>query len=237
VSIGPGVSGTIVAVTGLAVEARIASGPGVRALAGGGNARQLALALERELARGAKGVISFGVAGGLAEDIVSGTWLVARAIVTSTMRWPCDAAWARMLGERLRGALTMDLTGTDAPVTESAAKRALYRTTGAAAVDTESHIAAAIAARHGVPFAAFRVVVDAAQRDLPAAARLALEPDGRISGAAVLRSLARTTAPFPSLVRTTIYVRTAFRALSRGRRLLGPGLGYPDLGELLLDVS
>ena len=145
-SIGPGASRTIVAVTGLAIEARIASGPGVRALAGGGNTRQLAIALERELARGAKGVISFGVAGGLAEDVVSGTWLVARAIVTSTMRWPCDAAWARMLAERLQGALTMDLTGADVPITKSADKRALYRTTGAAAVDTESHIAAAIAA-------------------------------------------------------------------------------------------
>src|SRR5205823_2364506 len=83
------------------------------------------------LARGATGIISFGVAGGLAEDMVSGTRLVARAIVTSTMRWPCDAAWARMLGERLHGALTVDLTGVDAPVPESAAKRALYRATGA----------------------------------------------------------------------------------------------------------
>jgi hopanoid-associated phosphorylase len=237
VSFGPSVPRPIVAVTGLAVEARIASGPGVRALVGGGNARQLALALESELARGARGVISFGVAGGLAEDIVAGTWLVPRAVVTPTMRWPCDTAWARMLAERLPGALTMDLTAADAPVIESAAKRALYRTTGAAAVDTESHIAAAIAAEQGVPFAAFRVVVDAAQRDLPPAACLTLEPDGKISGAAVLRSLVRTPAQLPLLVRTAIDARTAFRALSRGRRLLGLGLGYPDLAELLLDVS
>jgi hypothetical protein len=131
----------------------------------------------------------------------------------------------------------MDLTAADAPVIESAAKRALYRTTGAAAVDTESHIAAAIAAEQGVPFAAFRVVVDAAQRDLPPAACLTLEPDGKISGAAVLRSLVRTPAQLPLLVRTAIDARTAFRALSRGRRLLGLGLGYPDLAELLLDVS
>ena len=30
-------------------------------------------------------------------------------------------------------------------------------------------------------------------------------------------------------VRNAMDVRTALRALSRGRRLLGPGLGYPDL--------
>jgi len=227
----------ILIVTGLVQEARIAAGPGMTVICSSSDPQQLRALLATLDPSSIRGVISFGVAGGLAEDIVSGTWLVARAIVTSTMRWPCDAAWARMLGERLQGALTMDLTGTDAPITESAAKRALYRTTGAAAVDTESHIAAAIAARHGVPFAAFRVVVDAAQRDLPPAACVALEPDGKISGAAVLRSLARTPAQFPSLVRTAIDARTAFRALSRGRRLLGPGLGYPDLGELLLDVS
>ena len=53
----------------------------------------------------------------------------------------------------------------------------------------------------------------------------------------VLGSLARTPAQLPSLLRTAIDARTAFRALLRGRRLLGPGLAYPDLGELLFDVS
>ena len=227
----------VVAVTGLAMEARIASGPGVRAIAGGGNARLLILALERELARGASAVISFGIAGGLAEDVAPGTWLVARAVVAASARWPCDAAWVRILAERLRGALTVDLAGVDAPIAQSTAKRDLHRVTGAAAVDTESHIAAAIAADHGLPFAAFRVVADAAQRNLPPAACEALRPDGKISGAAVLRSLARTPAQLPSLARAAIDARTAVRALSRGRRLLGLRLGYPDLGELLLDVS
>lgn len=227
----------VIAVTGLAMEAHIASGPGVRALAGGGDARRLVLALEHELACGASAVISFGIAGGLAEDIVPGTWLVARAIVAPMARWQCDPAWTRILAERLRGALTTDLAGVDAPIAESAAKRALHRVTGAAAVDTESHIAAAIAAARGLPFAAFRVVADAAQTSLPPAACEALRPDGKISAAAVLRSLARTPAQLPALVRTAIDARIAFRALSRGRRLLGRRLGYPDLGELLLDVS
>jgi adenosylhomocysteine nucleosidase len=122
-------------------------------------------------------------------------------------------------------------------VTEPAAKRALHDATGAAAVDTESHIAAAIAAAHGLPFAAFRVVADSVRRGLPPAAAVALAHDGRISGGAVLGSLARTPAQLPLLLRTAIDARTAFRALSRGRRLLGPRLAYPDLGELLLDVS
>jgi len=49
--------------------------------------------------------------------------------------------------------------------------------------------------------------------------------------------LARAPGQLPLLLRTAIDARTAFRALLRGRRLLGPGLAYPDFTELLLDVS
>jgi hopanoid-associated phosphorylase len=236
VSVAPGTRLAVVAVTGLLREARIAAGPGVRALAGGGDARRLADALEGEIARGARAVISFGIAGGLIEEIDGGAWVVARAIVTADARWPCDAAWTSALAERLPGAIAADLAGADAPVMEAAAKRALHRATGAAAVDTESHVAAAVAASHGLPFAAFRVVADSARQRLPPAAALALMPDGRISGGAVLGSLARAPGQFPALLRTAVDARRAFRALLRGRRLLGPGLAYPDLGELLLDV-
>jgi hypothetical protein len=86
----PGNSRPIVAVTGLVKEARIAAGPGVRAIVGGGRVPALVAALERELALGACAVISFGIAGGLAKKS-PGTWLVGRAIVTSAQRWACDA--------------------------------------------------------------------------------------------------------------------------------------------------
>jgi len=227
----------VVAVTGLVVEARVAAGPGVRAIAGGGSVPTLVAALEHALAQGAGAVMSFGIAGGLAEDLACGTWVIARAIVTPDKRWPCDAAWVRILAARLPGARIVDLAGVDTPLTDAAAKRALHQSSGAAAVDTESHIAAAIAAARGLPFVAFRVVADSARRMLPPAALVAIAPGGRIRAGAVLGSLARTPAQIPSLLRTAIDTRTAVRALSRGRRLLGRGLAYPDRGELLLDVS
>jgi adenosylhomocysteine nucleosidase len=230
----PGTTGPVVAVTGLLAEARVAAGPGVDAIAGGSTT--LSPALEAALARGAGAVMSFGIAGGLVDDFTCGTWVIARSVVTPTERWACDPAWVRILAARLPGARTADLAGVDAPVCEPAAKRALQRLTGAAAVDTESHIAAAIAAAHGLPFVAFRVVADDARRVLPPAALVALAPDGRIRAAAVLGSLARAPAQLPLLLRTAIDAGTALRALSRGRRLLGLGLGYPDRGELLLDV-
>ena len=227
----------VIAVVGLAREARIAAGPGVHAVAGGGDARRLAGTLERALASGARAVISFGIAGGLVEDLNAGAWLVGHAIVATGRRWPCDAAWTALLLERLPGAEAALLAGADAPIAEPVAKRALHLATGAAAVDTESHVAADIAARHGLPFAAFRVVADGARQALPPAAAVAIAPDGRIRHRAVLGSLRRAPGQLPTLLRTAADARRAFGALSRGRRLLGPGLAYPDLGELLLDVS
>jgi hopanoid-associated phosphorylase len=228
---------SVIAVTGLAVEARIAAGPGVRTLVGAGNAQQLASALEREIERGANAIMSFGIAGGLADDLLAGTWLVARTIVAPTATWQADAAWTRAISLRLPGALTADIAGVDAPVADPQTKQSLQRTTGAAAVDTESHIAARIAAIHRIPFAAFRVIADSAGRTLPPAVHVAVRADGKINHAAVLRSLRRSPGQFGSLARTAIDAGIAFRALSRGRRCLGPRLGFADVDKLLLDVS
>jgi hypothetical protein len=41
----------------------------------------------------------------------------------------------------------------------------------------------------------------------------------------------------PTVLRTAVDARRAYRALLRGRRRLGRGLAHPDLGESLLDVS
>jgi len=233
----PGASPRIVVVTGLVKEARIAAGPGICAFACGGGTAALDVALERELTRGALAVMSFGIAGGLVGNLGSGTWVIARSIVTADARWPCDATWTRVLCERLPGAVSADLAGADAPITEPAAKRALNGATGAVAVDTESHVAAAVAARHGLPFAAFRVVADGARRRLPPLAMEAVATDGTIRGAAVLRSLARAPEQIPALLHAAADAHAAFRALLRGRRLLGPGLAYPDLGKLELDMA
>ena len=226
----------IVAVSGLASEARIAAGPGVRAIAAAGDPRRLAHVLEGEVSRGALGIMSFGIAGGLADDIEGGAWLIGRAVVAGDARWTCDAAWSDALVARLPGAIIVDLAGVDTPVMRSSGKRALQRTTGAAAVDTESHVAAAIAAKHGLRFAVFRVVADSARRSLPPLASVALTQDGAVSRAAVLRSLAGTPSQIPSVLRTAVDARRAFRALLRGRRRLGRGLAHPDLVDLLFDV-
>jgi len=236
IATGPDRQLDVVAVSGLAIEARIAAGAGVRTIAAGLDARALAAALEREVKRGACGIISFGIAGGLGPGITPGTPLVARGVVASAAYWRCDAMWTATLRERLPGACFADVAAQDAPVTHPEAKRALQRATSAVGVDTESHVAATVAAAHGLPFAVFRVIADPVARALPPAASAALRPGGAIDVTAVIRSLVRTPGQLPLVVRTAIDARIAFSALSRGRRRLGTRLGFAGIRARELDV-
>ena len=227
--------GHVVAVTCLALEARIALGPGVAVICN--HASQLVASLEAAAKRGAAGIISFGIAGGLAPHLAAGDWVVGSSVRTKEGRFPTDHGWAQALLEALPGAVHAEIVGADAPIAEPADKRQLHLRTGAVAVDTESHVAARIAAAHRIPFAACRAVIDPAHSVLPPAAVFGLRHDGTPDVIAVLRSLARQPRQLPALARTALDARIAATALRRGRRLLGAGLGFPYFEELALDAA
>ena len=208
----------VLAATGLQREARILASPGVAVVAGGGDHARLEAELDR-LAPGACGIISIGIAGALAPGLRPGDWVVADH--------GTDPEWAGRLAARLPGARLGAILGVDAMVAEAAGKAALHRDTGALAVDMESHVAARVARRHNLPFAAARAISDAADRSLPPAARVGMRPDGRMDLPAVLRALARDPRQLPALIRTGIEAERGFRALLRGHRGLGPALAGP----------
>ena len=192
-------AGAVLAVTGLKAEARIAAGAGVTTLAGGGDAARLALQLRDSLAHGAKAVISFGIAGGLAPSLPAGTVVIADAVEDGDARWPVDPSWRRGLIQALPHAACGDLAGVDRAVAGAEAKARLHRRSGALAVDMESHVAARLAAQYGVPFAALRIIADPAERSLPQAALVGMRPDGTTNVGAVLAALARKTRRSPGL--------------------------------------
>jgi hopanoid-associated phosphorylase len=225
----------IIAATGLERERRIVDGPGVEAIAGGGDRQKLEALLEAHASQ-AHGIISIGIAGGLAPALRAGDWVLADALLVDGKRTPTDISWANRLAARLHEASRGLMLGVDAIVADTAAKADLHRTTGALAVDMESHVAARVAQRHGLPFAAARVVCDPAHRTLPPAARIAMKPDGRLDLRAVLRSLLMQPSQLPALILTGREAERSFAALLRGRHRLGPGLCGPDLGQLGVDV-
>jgi hopanoid-associated phosphorylase len=222
----------LLAATGLRREARIVSGPGILAISGGGDAARLEAELER-LAPQVRGILSTGLAGALAPGLEPGDWVVAGAVLDGYSRIPTHPEWTEWLLHYLPGAMPGLVAGSDEMVTGARWKAQLRKASGAVAVDMESHIAGRVAQRHGLPFAVARVISDSAKRNLPPAAMLGMRPDGRIAPFAVLGSVLRDPLQIPALLRTGIEAERAFRALLRGNRRLGAGLGAPAvLGAL-----
>jgi hopanoid-associated phosphorylase len=226
----------ILAATGLQRERRIVASPGIEAIAGGGDPARLEAMLERFADR-ASGIISIGIAGALAPGLQVGQWVVADAVLVDGEPMPIDPAWTSRLAARLPEAARGLLLGANAMVADATQKASLHSTTGALAVDMESHIVARVARRHRLPFAAARVVSDAAHRSLPPAVRVGMKSDGGMDLPAVLRSLLADPGQLPALIRTGLEAERGFRALLRGRRRLGPRLGGPDLAEPALDMA
>jgi len=223
----------VVAVTCLALEAGIARGPGVSVICN--QSSGLRAALRAAIARGASGIISFGIAGGLAPGLAAGDWVVASGVRSGNDVITTDRAWAQRLLEILPNAVHAHVVGADAVVQGPAEKYQLYDETGSAAVDMESHIAAEIAAEHHIPFAACRVIIDAAHRALPPAATLRLRPDGSPDVVGVARSVWQNPGQLPGLIRTAVDLQIARRALQSGRKQLGIGLGFPYYNSVAFD--
>ena len=181
---------------GFAQEAKIARRTGWLVVVGGGTAKGAARSARQAIAAGARGLVSFGLAGGLDPALDSGRLIVPDAVLAHGRRWPVDAALLRLLGGTT-GHLCLGLDRIAATVAE---KRRLWEDTGAAAVDMESGAVAEVAAEAGVPFAVLRAICDPADRDLPPAAAVALDAKGRIAPGRLIRSLLANPAQIPALI-------------------------------------
>jgi hopanoid-associated phosphorylase len=225
----------VLIVTGLVQEARIAAGPGMTVICSSSDPQQLRALLTVFDPSTIRGVISFGVAGGLDPTLKSGDVVVATEVLAGDTRWLAglalneDLITSVALGRRrvVRGGLA----GVEQVVAAKAGKAALWSETGAAAVDMESHIAADYAEKAGLPFAALRVIADPATRALPALAMNAIKPNGNIDLRKVLRGVARNPSTLRALVSTGIDFNRALKSLRgcRGFLLGGEGLVTADL--------
>ncbi len=225
----------VLIVTGLVQEARIASGPGMSVICSSSDPQQLRALLTVFDPATIRGVISFGVAGGLDPSLKSGDIVVATEVQAGDTRWLADLALKEDLiagfGLGRPRIVRGRLAGTEEVVAARHLKEALHLETGAAAVDMESHIAAEYAANAGLPFAALRVVSDPAHRALPPLAMAAIKPNGDIDLRKVLRSVARNPRTLRDLVTTGIDFNRALRSLRgcRGFLLGSEGLVTADL--------
>ena len=205
-------------VTGLAKEAECLRRAGaadllmVRATAG--RPDDAADAARAMVDRGASGLVSFGVAGGLDPSLGAGVVVVASSVIgPGGEALPAHEPWVKIL-MRLDGAFDSGaIVGSDAPVMTALDKRRLFRRHGALAVDMESHAVAAVAREAGVPFAAIRAIGDPAGRSVPRAALAGLAPDGRTRALPVLAGLLRHPRDFAGIWRLAKETNRALAAL------------------------
>ena len=224
----------VLIVTGLVQEARIASGPGMTVICSSSDPQQLRALLTVFDPATIRGVISFGVAGGLDPSLKSGDIVVATEVQAGDTRWLADLALKEDLiagfGLGRPRIVRGRLAGTEEVVAARHLKEALHLETGAAAVDMESHIAAEYAANAGLPFAALRVVSDPAHRALPPLAMAAIKPNGDIDLRMIFQGVVRNPRTLRALVSTGIDFNRALKSL-RGCR------GFLLGGEVLVPAE
>ncbi len=211
----------IVAVVGLQFEARIIAGPAVRAVVLG----SAPIPLVTMFLPTDRGVISFGICGGLAPGLAPGACVIASSILDGTRAWATDRAWTKSLARLIPGATVGPILGVDAPVVDVASKSTLHQRYGAVAVDMESHVAALAASAHGLPFAAVRAVADDAACAVMAVALAGRRPDGSVNVAGVLAALRQQPGELAPLIRLAMRTGSARATLVRLRRVLSADLG------------
>jgi adenosylhomocysteine nucleosidase len=165
--------------------------------------RALARAL---VAEGVTGLVSCGVAGGLDPDLMPGTLVLASEVVSHNGEvWPTDPGWRQQIVEALapRDGLRrqLRLLGSDVAVLDVHEKARCLATTGAHAIDMESHGVAEVARESGLPFVVLRWICDPATHALPGFVAAGLGPDGKPRITPILQGLFREPSALPSLLR------------------------------------
>ena len=209
-------------IMGLQVEAdclREAAGAlGPLTYISGGSALRARIGAELLRAKGVDGLVSFGLGIGLAPVLRPGDLVIAESVVLpSGAAIATDAAWraALLRGLTSRGlrARVARIAGSDEPLTSIGAKRSAFQTTFAAALDTESHAVAEVAAAAGLPFLVVRAVAEPAETMRPAVAFAATTPAGRTRRLAMIARLAQRPWEIPVAWRFSSDRRLALDAL------------------------
>jgi len=227
----------IIAVTGMAREARVVAHHDVLPVVGGGDAELLERRIDVAIARGGRRILSVGICGALCPELRVGDVVIASEIVTAEGVYPVTASWMRELASRLPEAVVAPMTAGDLVSAHRDDKADLREATKARTVDMESHVAARAALAHGLPFAALRVVSDGANRSLPHAAQVALHPSGGVDMPAVLRSVLRAPLQILPLMRTAWEAEIAFAKLLFCLGALRPGFARPKPAGFSLDAA
>jgi adenosylhomocysteine nucleosidase len=183
----------------------------------GMGAAPAAVAARNLIDAGAAALMSFGFAGGLDPHLSAGSVVLPDEIISGDgARFLTAAGWCGQLRLSILGrrpVVAGKLLTVSQPIDQIADKARAFRDTGAVAVDMESLGVAEVAAVHGLPFAAIRVIVDTAADVLPPAV-MAASLGGRLSMRRLAGGLAAAPLDVLALIRLAQRYRAATRSLT-----------------------
>lgn len=167
--------------------------------------------------KGAIGLVSFGLAVGLAPVLRPGDVVIADSVALPGGRSiATDPTWRAALLQRLGGSglklRVARIAGDDQLPASALAKRRAFQATFAAALDTDSHVVAEVADEAGLPLLVVRAVVDPAEETRPLAFA-STAANGQPGSLAVVGRLAKRPWDIPAAWRFSKNGRLALEAL------------------------
>lgn len=171
--------------------------------------------VKKLIRKGAKGLLSFGLAGALSPDLAPGAVVVGTAVESKGQTYLCDPAWTDALAKACKADATGFVTGVEVPLVSIEQKESQYVRTGALVADMESQIVAEAAIKAHLPFTVLRIVADGAMLTLPSAARVPLLLDGRVDMRGVLRELALHPWELAALIRLAAATGRAMKSMQK----------------------
>ncbi len=192
-------------------------------------ARRARSAARTLLEKGATGLVSWGVAGGLLSRLSPGTLVLPDTIIaTDGSIYHADPTWHESLCRQLKGHVGLD----KGPLAESVAvlssgeKETLNRRTGAVAVDMESASIALVANEARIPFVAIRSITDTAEMDIPPIVLSFTDEFGRVRVSRLILGIFRRPTELLAMVRLSRNFRVARATLTEVARHTGENFTY-----------
>jgi len=168
---------------------------------------------------GARGLISFGLCGGLDPKLKAGDLVAPNQIVCKQDMWGISPF---LIG---RSVVQAEFgLGSDIVVSNVEEKALLHQATGSAIVDMESHRIGEVCSACNIPFFVLRAVCDPANQSIPAAAAHAIDDHGKTRPMAVAAGLIKNPGDLPDLMRLKKQTETALATLRNAASNEVPGI-------------
>lgn len=178
----------------------------IRSTVSGASAIRARINAEILLAKGAIGLVSFGVSGALHPRLQPGDVIIGDKVVQEgRTEIEAEVEWLTIIEEFAKSCnLTTHratVLGSNTIITTVDQKRDLAQKFAADAVDMESHAVANVAKEAGKPFLILRTIADSHDRTIPPSALKGVAADGHIQPFNVIASLLTRPQDLPTLLK------------------------------------